>query len=273
MDKNIGLYICTGCGIGDALDIAPISEIAADDYSVPICKDHPFLCGPEGLDLIKQDIDGEGVNTIIIAACSQRVNYDVFNFGPDKIVERVNFREQIAWTQPPKEEDTQMIAEDNIRMACAKIGRMALPEPFKAEEEYSKDVLVVGGGVAGMTAAIETAKAGYQAIIVEKEDKLGGFLGKMKKSVTLPYKDIYDTGAADMIKACEENPKIKVFTSATVEKISGAPGLFSVDIKANGNSSSERAGAIIRAPLSRPPAGNPMMPTNWGIWVTASSRM
>ena len=185
MDKNIALYICTGCGIGDALDISGVSDVAADDYSVAICKDHAALCSPEGVDLIKQDIDGEGVNTIIIAACSQRVNYDVFDFGPDKIVERVNFREQVAWITAPQDEDTQMLAEDLMRMACAKIGRMELPEPFKAEEEYSKDILVVGGGVAGMTAAIETAKAGYQAIIVEKEDKLGGFLGKMKKTVTL----------------------------------------------------------------------------------------
>ena len=247
MDKNIGLYICTGCGIGEALDIDPIAEVASDDCSISNCKNHAWLCGPEGVDLIKQDIDGESVNTIIIAACSGRVNYDVFDFGPDKIVERVNFREQIAWTQPPKEEDTQMMAEDYIRMAGAKIGRMELPEPFKAEEEYTKDILVVGGGVAGMTAAIETAKAGYQAIIVEKEDKLGGFLGKMKKTVTLPYKDIYDTGAEDMIKACEDDPKIKVYTSATVEKITGAPGIFSVDIKANGNSATERVGAIVQA--------------------------
>lgn len=247
MDKTIGLYICTGCGIGDAMNMDPISELASDEYSVSICKNHPALCSPEGVALIKQDIDGEGVNTIIIAACSQRVNYDVFDFGPDKIVERVNFREQIAWSQPPKDENTQMIAEDNVRMACVKIGKTELPEPFKAEEEYSKDILVVGGGVAGMTAALETAKAGYQAILVEKEAKLGGFLGRMKKSVTLPYKDIYDTGAKEMIKACEENPKIRIFTSAIIDKISGGPGLFSVEIKANGNSTTARAGAIVQA--------------------------
>ena len=123
MDKNIALYTCTGCGIGDAVDISAVSDIAADDYSVPICKDHGALCSPEGVELIKQDIDGEGVNTIIIAACSQRVNYDVFDFGSDKIVERVNFREQMSWSQPPKEEDTQMLAEDLIRMSCAKIGK------------------------------------------------------------------------------------------------------------------------------------------------------
>ncbi len=247
MDKKTAVYICTGCGIGDALELDPIKEIVSDEYNVPICKDHPFLCGPEGVELIKKDIDEEGVNTIIIAACSQRVNYDVFDFGPDKIVERVNFREQVAWSQAPKEEDTQMLAGDNMRMGCSKAHDTKPPEPFKAEEEYSKDILVVGGGLAGMTAALETAKAGYKAVLVEKEDRLGGFLGKMKKRVTLPYKELTDTGVGDLIKTVEENDKIKVYTSASVEKVAGGPGIYTVDIKSNGDQASERIGAVVQA--------------------------
>ena len=247
MDKKTAVYICTGCGIGDAVDVDPIKELAADEFSVPVCKDHPFLCGPEGVELIKKDIQEEGINTIVIAACSQRVNYDVFDFGPENIVERVNFREQIAWSQSPKEEDTQMLAEDNLRMGCSKAKDTRLPEPFKAEEEYSKDVLVVGGGLAGITAAMETSRAGYNAIIVEKEDRLGGFLGKMKKRVTLPYKELSETGVEDLIKAVEEEEKIKVYTSATVEKISGGPGIFSVDIKSNGDQTSAKVGAVVQA--------------------------
>ena len=247
MDKKTAVYICTGCGIGDALDVDPIKELATDELSIPICKDHPFLCGEEGVDLIKKDIEGEGVNAIIICGCSYRVNYDVFDFGPDKIVERVNFREQVAWSQAPKEEDTQMLAEDNLRMGCSKAKDTELPEPYKAEEEYSKDILVVGGGLAGMTAALETAKAGYQAILVEKEESLGGFLGKMKQLVTMPYKELSDTGAEDLIKSVTENPKIKIYTSSAVEKIAGGPGLFSVEIKSNGNSISERVGAVVQA--------------------------
>jgi quinone-modifying oxidoreductase subunit QmoB len=247
MDKKTAVYICTGCGIGDAIDVDKLAEVATDEHSVPVCKNHPFLCGPEGVDLIKQDIEGEGVNTLIIAACSPRVNYDVFDFGSDKIVERVNIREQVAWTQPPQEEDTQMFAEDNLRMGCAKADKLELPEPFKAEEEYSKDILVVGGGLAGMTAALETAKAGYQAYLVEKEDRLGGFLAKNKQRITMPYKELCDTGVDDLVKSIEEDPKIKVFTGANVEKISGGPGIYSVEIKSNGNVASERVGAVVQA--------------------------
>ncbi len=247
MEKKMGIYICTGCGIGDAIDVEPIKELVGEEFDISICKEHPFLCGSEGIELIKQDISNEGVNTVILCACSPRVNHDAFDFGPDIIVERVNLREHVAWSQPPKEEDTQMLAEDYVRMGCAKAKDMEIPEPYKAEEEYSKDILVVGGGLAGMTAALEVARAGYNAIIVEREERLGGFLNKMKKRMAPPYEELYDTGLEELVKEVEENSSIKVYTSSTVEKISGAPGLFSVEIKNNGNIVQERAGAIIQA--------------------------
>ncbi|MCF8082520.1 MAG: hydrogenase iron-sulfur subunit [Deltaproteobacteria bacterium] len=247
MDKKTALYICTGCGIGDALDIEQLKEEGTEDFTIAEIKEHPCLCGPEGVELIKKDIEEEGVNTIIIAACSPRVNYDVFNFGPDKIVDRANLREHVAWSQPPGEEDTQMLAEDILRISCTRADNTQLPEPYKAEEEYSRDILVVGGGLAGMTAALETANAGYQAVLVEKEDHLGGFLAKMKQTITMPYKELADTGAEDLVNQVTENPKVKVYTSATVEKITGGPGIYSVDIKSNGDAVTERVGAVVQA--------------------------
>ncbi len=247
MDKKTALYICTGCGIGDALDIEQLKEEGTGDFTIAEVKDHPFLCGAEGVELIKKDIEEEGVNTIIIAACSHRVNYDVFDFGPDKIVDRANLREHVAWSQPPGEENTQELAEDILRLSCARADNTQLPEPYSPEEEFSKDILVVGGGLAGMTVALETARAGYQAVLVEKEPQLGGFLARMKQRVTLPYKELTETGAEDLINEVTEHPKIKVYTSATVEKIEGGPGIYSVDIKSNGDAVSERVGAVVQA--------------------------
>ena len=83
MDKKIAVYICTGCGIGEALDIDQLSKVATSECKAAVCKNHPNLCGPEGAQLIRDDIANEGVNTLIIAACSQRVMYDVFNFEGD----------------------------------------------------------------------------------------------------------------------------------------------------------------------------------------------
>ncbi|MDY6852630.1 MAG: hypothetical protein SV487_11240, partial [Thermodesulfobacteriota bacterium] len=68
MEKKTAVYICTGCGIGDALDIEELSKVATGEYKAPICKNHPFLCSPEGVGLIKSDIESEGVNTLVIAA-------------------------------------------------------------------------------------------------------------------------------------------------------------------------------------------------------------
>jgi quinone-modifying oxidoreductase subunit QmoB len=264
MDKKTAAYICTGCGIGDALDIEKLSEIATDECSIPLCRTHPILCGPEGVEMIKKDIQEEGVNTILIAACSGRVNYDVFNFGPDKIVERVNIREQVAWCQPPGEEDTQMLGEDYLRMGCSKVNDTELPTPYKAEEEYSKNILVVGGGLAGMTAALETARAGYQAVLVEKEAQLGGFLAKNRKRITFPYKELSETGVDDMAKMVAEHPKVKVYTSSTIGQISGGPGLFSVDIKSNGNVVNERVGAVVQATGWVPYDGNKLGHLGYG---------
>jgi quinone-modifying oxidoreductase subunit QmoB len=246
MEKKIAVYICSGCGIGDALDIEKLGKVATEESSVPICKNHSNLCSEEGAALIKNDIDNEGANTIIIAACSQRVMYDVFNFD-NCIVDRVNIREQVAWCQKPGDEDTQMMAEDYLRMALAKVDTMELPEPFQPEEEISRDILVVGGGVTGMTSALEAAKAGYSAVLVEKEAQLGGFQNNVQKIATSPYQALQDNDVEALIQEVNQNEKITVYTGAKVEKTSGSPGVFQVTIKQNGSSAEHRAGAVVMA--------------------------
>ena len=82
MDKKTAVYICTGCGIGDAMDVEKLIRKWYGRFHHRLdARTTPVLCSPEGAEVIKKDIEEEGVNTIIIAACSQRVNYDVFNFG------------------------------------------------------------------------------------------------------------------------------------------------------------------------------------------------
>jgi quinone-modifying oxidoreductase subunit QmoB len=247
MEKKIAVYLCSGCGIGDALNIEELSNLVTGDLKAPICRTHANLCSQEGADLIKADIANEGANTLVIAACSLRVMYDVFNFEYC-IVDRVNLREQVAWSQKPGEEDTQMMAADYLRMAMAKVGAMELPVPYKPEQELSRDILVVGGGLAGMTSAIEAAKAGYSVVLVEKDAQLGGFQKKVKSIATSPYKDIKEnTVITDLIKEVTSNPKIKVYTGATVEQTAGGPGVFEVAIKQNGSTSQQRIGAIVMA--------------------------
>ena len=250
MEKKTAVYICTGCGIGEALDIEALSKVATGEYKAPICKTNSIYCSPEGVAEIKKDIESEGVNTVVIAACSSRVNYDAFDLG-NVLLDRVNLREQVVWCHPANDEDTQMMAEDYLRMGMTKVDKMELPEPYLGGEgeALSKDILVVGGGIAGMTAALETAKAGYQVSLVEKEETLGGFGAKLKQTTPSkpPYQELEETTISDLISQVEAHEKIKVLTSAEIEKIEGGPGLFDATIKSNGGEDAARYGAIVQA--------------------------
>jgi len=248
MDKKTGVYICTGCGIGDALDAEALSNLATSEFKVASCKLSPILCSAEGLSLIRQDIDGAGIDTLVIAACSPRVMTDAFTFELDKVVERVNLREQVAWCHPAGDEDTQMLAEDQLRMGITKANEMQPLTPFEAED-MSKRILVVGGGLTGMTAAVEAAKAGYEAVLVEKAGELGGYLKDVLKLPPSrpPYEELQENTLATLAEAVAGNPKITVYTGAQVASIAGAPCLFDVQVQQNGSQVSERVGAIVMA--------------------------
>ena len=135
MDKKLGVYICSGCSIGESLDLEKLSDVATKEYKIELVKTHPFLCGEEGAELLKKDIE-EGVNTVIIAACSPRVNYDVFSFDNSIVTERVNLREHVIWCHPSGEEDTQMLAEDYVRMGIAKAQKVEPAEPYSEEIDF-----------------------------------------------------------------------------------------------------------------------------------------
>ncbi|MCG6973149.1 MAG: FAD-dependent oxidoreductase [Desulfobacterales bacterium] len=247
MDKKYGVYICTGCGIGDALNIKALCEVPEEE-GLPV-QTHPFLCGKDGVELIKKDIADKGINTMVIAACSRRVNFDIFKFD-GCIVDRVNLREQVVWSHPRSEfpaltEDQiddgvhfdrlQMLAEDYLKMGMAKVEKIKLPEPYQVET-FSNKILVIGGGITGISAALDAAKAGYNVTIVEKEASLGGYAAKVRKQ--LPDQDPYDTLALpaveSKIREIESYDNITVRTGTLVARLAGEPGNFTVTLKKPG---------------------------------------
>ena len=243
MDKKYCAYICSGCGIGDALDIEALSEVVSGEMSME-CKSHGFLCGPEGRALIEGDV-AAGVNTVVVGACSPRVMAKEFDFGKDKITVRANLREQVVWAEVKPEEGKephkeaaaflQETAADYMRMACTRAKKTLPPEPYKLEE-INKTILVMGGGLAGLTAAQEAAAAGYDVILVEKEEKLGGKAAGWRKSFPskAPWTSLEENPINAMISAVEKNSRITVKTATEVARISGAPGNFGVTFKAAG---------------------------------------
>ncbi|HED16930.1 MAG TPA: hydrogenase iron-sulfur subunit [Gammaproteobacteria bacterium] len=250
-EKKIGAYICKGCGLGDRLNTSQIATIAEREAKANVVREHDFLCSEEGVAMIQNDIDNEGVNHVAICACSRRAKSEAFNF--DNIaMSRANLREGVIWVRPDTDEakeTTQEMAEDYARMAVFEVNFMT-PPANSGQSKGEKGILVAGGGISGMTAAVEAAKAGYKATIVEKSATLGGTAAQMLKRIPQhsPYTDPEDTGVSELVAAIEADDKITVYLNATITKTSGAPGRFSADISTeSGSTVTENFGAIIQA--------------------------
>jgi quinone-modifying oxidoreductase subunit QmoB len=249
MEKKYGVYICKGCGIGQAIAIEKLISSVASNTKLPKdrFKTHDVLCSPDGVLMINRDIKDEGVNAINIAACSGRVKCEEFNF-PGCLVERTNIRELVAWSQPPMTEDTQALAVDYVTMGIVKTQKIDLPVPGILEN-LSKRILVVGGGVTGLTAALEGAKAGYEVVLIEKQAELGGWGAKIYRQVprTYPYDKLEEPAVFAKIKEVESNPNIKVYKSTVIERTEGQPGLFEVTLKTPDGTETVNVGAIVLA--------------------------
>ena len=250
-DMKIGAFICKGCGIAERLDVAQLALIVQKEGKAQVVREHEFLCNQSGVDLIKQDIDKEGVSHVVIAACSRRSKAETFNFE-NVAVSRANLREGVIWATPAdedKKEIVQEMAADYVRMACAESAKMLIPRT-NPNPGNNRRILVVGGGIVGMTAAIESAKTGYDVLLVEKTGSLGGWAAKLHKRVPFrePFAEPVDTGIAVLKKQIEAEKKITVFLNSTISKTSGSPGQFSVDIsKESGGTNTENVGGIIMA--------------------------
>ncbi len=245
--KNIGVYICSGCQIGDAIDTDKLGSLADQVSSVRLCSDHPYLCSHESREQIIRDVLEHRLDALVLAACSPR--HAVKNFTFEKVLtERVNLREGVAWTMEQGHEDTQAAAEDYLRMGIARTETSGLPDPYLLENPVS-DILIIGGGISGIQSAIEAARCGYKVLLVEKENDLGGWLKHWHDIIPVSggkqtNLDFFLSEKLDDIKAL---PEIKVLTGTTVSSISGEPGAFSAEVNQGGRITGHQVGAIVLA--------------------------
>ena len=246
-EKKLGVYLCGGCGIAEAAPLAALEKVATKEFKAPLCRTHDYLCGEEGLKLIRDDAAAGTMNQAVIAACSPRVNQDKFRFEGVQVI-RANLREQVAWTQPPGADDTEMLAADYVRMAITEARKINVPVPY-TDGPFSERILVVGGGLTGLTAAREAARTGYNVLLIEQSDKLGGHARNLTKRVPhhAPYREPEANDIATLVAAVEAESRIEVRLNARVVKTSGMPGKFDVEVTQNGATSQEMVGAIVLA--------------------------
>ena len=244
-------YICKGCGLGERLDTDQLVKVAGSECGADISRSHDYLCSSDGLSLIRRDIEEQDITHVVLGACSRRAKTEAFNME-DVAIARANLREGVIWSQPDTPEArelTQDMADDYVRMACTEAKYMKQPSS-NPTRGANKRILVVGGGISGITVALEAAKADYEVLLVEKKTVLGGWVKDFHRVLPSrePHAHPQINPVEELISQVETAINITVFVNATVTRTSGSPGQFTVDISMeSGSTSTENVGAIVQA--------------------------
>ena len=233
-DPRIGVYVChCGRNIEGSLDCEAVALHALSLDNVVHAEHQLYTCSEPGQEKIKQDIREHGLNRIVVAACSPRMHEPTFRScikaaGLNQyLLEMANIREHCSWVHLHNREAATVKARDLVGMAVA---RSRLLEP---QEEIDIPVLqralVIGGGVAGIQAALDLADSGYEVKLIEKEPSIGGRMAQIDK--TFPTMDCSICILAPKMAEAGRHPNIHLMTLTEVTGISGYVGNFSVTAK------------------------------------------
>jgi heterodisulfide reductase subunit A len=232
-EPRVGVYVChCGVNIAATVDVEDVAEAAADLPGVVVARDYAYMCSDPGQMLIKQDIREYGLNRVVVASCSPRMHEPTFRAAAQQAgvnpyqVEMANIREQCSWVHKDKAKATEK-AKSLIASAVAKASRLSPLE--EREVDVTPGVVVIGGGVAGMTAALDVADAGLPATIIEKEDHLGGHVAELNR--TFPTLEPVSDLLPSMIERVQEHPNIQVFLNSRVSEVDGYVGNFEVEVE------------------------------------------
>jgi heterodisulfide reductase subunit A len=229
---RIGVYVChCGVNIAATVDVEDVAEASAHLPGVVVSRDYTYMCSDPGQALIRQDIRDYGLNGVVVASCSPRMHEPTFRAAAQQEdlnpyqVEMANIREQCSWVHKDEKKATEK-ARLLIASAVAKAVRLHALE--EREVDVTPGVVVIGGGIAGMTAALDVADTGFQAYLVEKEDHLGGHLVDLNR--TFPTLEPVPELLGPMIERVEDHPHITVFLNSEVTEVEGYVGNFEVTI-------------------------------------------
>jgi heterodisulfide reductase subunit A len=248
-EPRIGVFVChCGTNIGGVVNVPEVTEYAKTLPNVVFAQDNLYTCSEAGLEEIRKGIKEENLNRVIVASCTPRTHQPLFRRTCEEsglnpyLFEFVNIREQCSWVHMQEKEAATEKAKELIRMGVAKA---SLLEPLeRVTIGVEPKALVMGGGIAGMTAALSLANAGFEVKLVEKEKELGGMLRNIYK--LYPTNQEASNFLAPKIKAVKEHPNIKLYLSSEVKDVKGFIGNYEVTV-AGEEEENFKVGAIILA--------------------------
>ena len=186
MEPKIGVYIChCGSNIAGTVDVEKVTEFAKGLPSVAIARNYKFICSDPGQELIKNDIKELGLNRVVVASCSPRLHEQTFRRTLTSVglnpylFEMANIREHCSWVHEDREKATQKARA----LVNAAVRRVLHHVPLETKEvPVNPNTLVVGGGIAGIQAALEIAGSGHKVYLVEREPSIGGHMAQLDKT-------------------------------------------------------------------------------------------
>ena len=230
---RIGVYVCwCGSNIAKIVDVEAVAKDIATLPDVIISKDYKYMCSDPGQDMIISDIKKYKLNRIVVSACSPRIHELTFrkaleNAGLNSYMfQMANIREHVSWVHIDKEFATRKAKS----LITAAVNRVRFHEELaKRFVEINPATLVIGGGISGLTAALNIAEAGHQVYLIEKTEHLGG----QAANIDLSFADLSPVRqiVIDKIKLAEKHKNIEIFCSTTIENIFGYIGNFNTTVK------------------------------------------
>jgi heterodisulfide reductase subunit A len=232
-EARIGVYVCQcGLNIAGSVNCEEVSKFAATLPHVVLSKYNRYTCSDPGQEIIKKDIKEFKLNRVVVASCSPRLHEPTFRAACEEaglnkyLFEMANIREHCSWVHLHEPEMATEKAKDLVGMAVAKV---ALLQPQKElEVPVAKKALVVGGGVAGIQAALDLADTGYKVYLVEKNPSIGGRMAQIDK--TFPTMDCSICILAPKMSDAGRHPNIELLTNSEVTEVKGYIGNFKVKV-------------------------------------------
>ena len=231
MERRIGVYIChCGLNIAATVDVKEVTESAASLRGVQIARDYMFMCSDPGQDLILSDIKEYRLNRVVVASCSPLLHERTFRrvcreagINP-YLFEMANIREHCSWVH---DDGATEKAKELVRAAVVKVYYDEPLEPM--DVSIVPNTLIVGGGIAGIQAALDITNAGYKVYLVERDPSIGGHMIQLDK--TFPTLDCSACILTPKMSDVGSHPNIELLTYSEIDEVSGYIGNFKVKIK------------------------------------------